>query len=127
MASNKKVTIGPIGLTSTLGTNIFNPGTTTGGTNCTASPNDKLFFTCSQIRLTNNSNGAQTVTLYKGLTAGTAAGTEIMKGVSIPANSTVDYGFTGMRFNTVDFLSGGMGGGSTNDINIILFGELGVA
>ncbi len=42
MASTKWVTIGPIGLTTTLTTNLFNPGTTTGGVKCTASPNDTV-------------------------------------------------------------------------------------
>ena len=126
MASNKRISIGPIGLTTTLTTNIFNPGTTTGGVNCTASPNDKLYAIINHLRVTNTTSGAITITLYKGATGANAAGTELMKGVSIPANTVIDY-YPGWRFNTVDFLVGGSGSGSSNDMNIEMDGELGVA
>lgn len=125
MASNKRISVGPIGLTTTLTTNLFNPGTTTGGTNCTASPNNLLYAVFNHVRIANVSSSAQTVTLYRGLTGGAAAGTELMKGVSVPANSVLDY-YPNWRFNTVDFLTGGIGGGSTNDFTISLDGELGV-
>lgn len=126
MASNKRITIGPIGLTTTLTTNIFNPGTTTGGVNCTASPNDKLYVVVPHIMISNNTAGNLTVTLYKGATGANAAGTELMKGVSIAANAVQHY-YPGWRFNTVDFLVGGAGSGLTNDLTIEMDAEIGVA
>lgn len=59
------------------------------------------------IRLNNKTGAAITVTLYKGATGASAAGTEFaFAGVSIPANQSVDYFSPGTPFLSTDFLTG---------------------
>lgn len=59
------------------------------------------------IRLNNKTGAAITVTLYKGATGASAAGTEFaFAAVSIPANQSVDYNSPGTPFYSTDFLTG---------------------
>lgn len=61
------------------------------------------------IRITNNDSASHTVTLYKGATAGSAAGTEFaFAGKVVPANDSIDWyaGAPGARFDAADFLTG---------------------
>lgn len=97
---------GPVALTNTYTTNIFNPGTTTGGVNCTSAPFDKLNVRLDHLRIVNKTAGAVTFRLYKGATGANSAGTEIAYDQSVPANSYVDLWDLG-RFATTDFLVGG--------------------
>lgn len=59
------------------------------------------------IRLNNKTAAAITVTLYKGATGGSAAGTEFaFSNVSIPAGQSIDYNSPGTPFYSTDFLTG---------------------
>jgi hypothetical protein len=59
------------------------------------------------IRLNNKTGAAITVTLYKGASGASAAGTEFaFSAVSIPANSSLDYNSPGTPFYSTDFLTG---------------------
>jgi hypothetical protein len=101
----KKFRFGPVALANAAA-NILNPGTTTGGTNCTAAPYDKLRIILTHIRIVNKTGGAVTFSLYIGATGGSAAGTEFMgTAVSVPANSYVDW-YGCLPLDTTDFLSG---------------------
>jgi hypothetical protein len=116
--------IGPVALTTTTTTNIFNPGTTTGGVNCTSAPFDKLFVIIKHIRIVNKTAGAVTVSLWCGATGANTAGTEFaFQGTSIPANSYVDwYGYR--RIGQADFI---VGGASANtSLSFEAEGEIGV-
>ena len=124
MASNKAFRFGPVALTTTLTTNILNPGTTTGGTNCTAAPYDKLNLILRHIRIVNKTGSAATVSLWLGASAGNVAGTEFaFQATSIPANSYVDW-YGALNMSTADFLVGGSG--TTTALSIEGEGEIGV-
>src|SRR3990167_5459669 len=124
MASNRPFNFGPVALTTTLTTNIFNPGTTTGGVASTASPYDKLRAIIRHIRIVNKTGSAASFSLWKGLTGANTAGTEVVGiALSVAANSAFDwYGI--MVFDTVDFLVGGAG--TTTALTIQGEGEIGV-
>lgn len=137
MAANKKFSLGPIALTTTTTTNLMNPGTTTGGTNSTAAPYDKTQVTITHIRVANTTAGSIFVALWKGATGTNASGKEYAfagtatagaldsgKGVSVPANSYVDYYTPGDLFTTSDFL---VGGASASGLTIKAEGEIGIA
>ena len=100
---------GPIALTNTTTTNLLNPGTTTGGTNCTSAPYDKLTIILTHLRVVNKTAGAVTVSLWLGATGGNAAGTEFaFQAYSVAANSYVDW-YGRIPLSTADFLVGGAG------------------
>lgn len=125
MAQNKKFRLGPLALTNAAA-NIYNPGTTTGGVNSTASPNVNLFALIYHIHLVDKGGAGGTVNLFIGATGGSAAGTEIAKALSVAANSTVDLYFpSGLRFDVADFLTG-LASAST-EITIMAEGEQGIA
>ncbi len=103
---NTAFRIGPVALTTTYTTNIFNPGTTTGGVNCTAAPFDKLYVVLYKIRVVNKTTSACTWRLYVGATGANAAGTELYYDYSIPPNSIHEVPYR-IRLSTADFLVGG--------------------
>lgn len=125
MPANKPFRFGPVAMSATLTTNILNPGTTTGGTASTAAPYDKLFILLRHIRIVNKTAGAVTVSLWIGATGANAAGTEFAwQATSVPANSFLDW-FGLLRLDTVDFLVGGAGAGTS--LSIEGEGEVGLA
>lgn len=95
MAGTLKRIFGPVALTNTLTTNVYN--------NSSALIYDSL----KQILVTNKTAGAVTFTLYLGATGANAAGTELFTAVSIPANTTQPYYFSGLKLTSTDFLVGG--------------------
>ena len=108
MAANKIIRLGPVALTTTLTTNIFNFTVTS-----LAGP---VGFTLTQpyvvirhVRIVNKTGSAATFSLWLGATAANAAGTEVIgQGLSIPANAAFDwYGL--LRMDVADFLVGGAG------------------
>lgn len=104
MASNKIINIPPVNIPASA-TNLLN-----GAVTSLAGP---VGFTMTQpyivlrhIRLTNKDTSARTVTLYKGATGGSAAGTEVaFANVPIPAQSYVDWVGI-LRLDSADFLTG---------------------
>jgi len=122
---NKKFRFGPLALTTTMTTNILNPGTTTGGVNSTSSPFDKLMITLKHIRILNKTGSAATFSLWLGATGANAAGTEVIgTGKSVPANDAVDW-YGELPLFTTDFLVGGAG--TATALTIEGEGEIGVA
>ena len=122
MASNKTFMFGPLALTTTLTTNILNPGTTTGGVNSYASQN--LFIIIRHIRILNKTTSSATFTLYKGATGANTAGTEFIgTAMNVAANSANDY--IGIwPFYSADFLVGGASANTT--LTIEGEGEIGL-
>ncbi len=113
MPSSKPWRFGPLALTNTLTTNILNPGTTTGGTNCTGAPWDKLTILIRHIRIVNKTSGAVTFSLYIGATGANAAGTEFIgTAQSIAANSAYDW-YGAVPLAQADFLVGGASAGTS--------------
>jgi hypothetical protein len=139
MPSLKGYARAPVALTATTTTNLINPGTTTGGTGTTAAPNDKLLVIITHIRVANTTNATKSFALWKGATGANTAGTEFYAagtatagaldantGVSVPANSFVDFypGAPGNLFTTSDFL---VGGASATGLTLTAEGYIGVA
>jgi hypothetical protein len=124
MAANKVTRWGPVALSSTLTTNILNPGTTTGGVGMNGTDNN-LYFVIRHIRIVNKTAGAVTASFWLGLTGANTAGTEVIgQGLSVPANSYIDW-FGLLRLNTVDFLVGGAS--AATSLSFEAEGEIGVA
>jgi len=111
MASNRIISVGPVALTTTLTTNIFNCAITslTGPTGITLT---QPYVILRHIRIVNKTGTAATFSLYKGLTGANTAGTEIIGlGTTVAANSYFDwYGM--LRFESTDYLVGGAGTGT---------------
>ena len=133
MAANKLVTFGPVSLTTTTTTNIFNPPTLTGGTGLTGT-NTATYAIIRHIRVVNTTTGALSCARWKGTTGintqtasfalgGIAAAGALTNGVSIAAGSYVDV-YGAFRFDSADFL---VGGASAAGLTIEGEGELGVA
>ena len=122
MAANKTFRFGPIALTNTLTTNILNPPTATGGVNGGSS---SMYIILKHVRIVNKTVGAVTCSFWLGATGANAAGTEVIgQGLSVPANSYVDwYGL--MRLDAADFLVGGAS--AATSLSIQGDGEIGVA
>lgn len=121
----KPFRFGPIALTTTLTTNILNPGTTTGGVNSTGSPYGNLRIILTHVRIVNKTGSAVTFSLYLGATGANTAGTEFIgTALSVAANSAYDW-YGRVPLDTADFLVGGAGTGTA--LTIEGEGEIGVA
>ena len=120
--NNKALRVGPVAMSNTLTTNIFNPATTTGGVNSGTSP---LYAILQHIRIVNKTAGAVTFSLWLGATGGNAAGTEVIgTGLSVPANSAYDW-YGKLRLDSTDFLVGGAS--AATSLTFEAEGEIGVA
>lgn len=124
MASNKIINIGPVALTNALTTNILNCNVTavTGPVGMTMT---QPYLIIRHIRIVNKTASAATFSLWKGATAGNAAGTEIVgQGLSVAANSAYDW-YGQMRLDAADFIVGGSG--TSTALSIQFDGEIGVS
>ncbi len=81
-------------------------------------PASTIYTIIRQIHLANVTSGPVTHTLYVGGSGGSAGGTELYKGESIPANSSVDKFFDGLKMTSTDFLSGLASAGSSITITV---------
>lgn len=89
-------TIGPVALSATLTTNIYN--------NTSA----LIFDIIKQIHVANKTATAAWFSMYLGATGANAAGTELFWEVNVPAMSVFDwYGI--LKMHSTDFLVGGAG------------------
>lgn len=123
MAQQKQIRFGPVALTTSLTTNILNPGTTTGGTGMPGTSTN-LYFLVKHIRITNKTSSAATLSLWIGATGGNAAGTEFLGlGLSVAANSYVDW-YGALTLDVADFLVGGSG--TATALTIQGEGEIGI-
>jgi hypothetical protein len=96
MAGTLKKLVGPVALTTTLTTNVFNDASAL------------LYSVVRYIHIANKTASAATFTLYLGATGANAAGTELYVAVSVPANTTVVYP-RALKMLSTDFLVGGAG------------------
>jgi hypothetical protein len=133
MAANKIVQFAPVALTTTTTTNIWNPGTTTGGTGMPATSTN-LYFLIRFIRIVNKLATTAQAALWLGATGGNAAGTEwvfpgvasagaLTRGVVIPAQSYIERGGL-WRVNVADFVVGGTD--TATALTIEAEGEVGI-
>jgi hypothetical protein len=103
-----KRTAGPLALTTTMGTNIYN--------NTSALIYDKI----EQIHVVNKTASPATFSLWLGATTANAAGTELFSAQSVPANSVYDW-FGLLKMLSTDFLVGGAG--TATALTITIMGE----
>ena len=109
MAGTIKRIAGPLALTTTLTTNVYN--------NTSA----LIYDVVKQINVCNKTTSAATFTLYLGATGGNAAGTELFTAVQIPPNTTQSFYFSGLKLVSTDFLVGGSG--TATALTILIMGE----
>jgi hypothetical protein len=122
---NRPFAFGPIDLTTALGTNLLNPGTTTGGVNCTSTPYDKLKVILFRLRAVNRTSGVVKVSLWIGATGANAAGTGFLwQTASIPAYGFLEWGGR-KELTTTQFLVGGAD--TATAVTLEGDGEIGVA
>ncbi len=100
-----KRTVGPVALSATLTTNIYN--------NTSA----LIFDVIKHIHIVNKTNAAATFSLWLGATGANAAGTELFNGQTVAANGTFDY-YCAMKMLSTDFLVGGASAGTTLTITV---------
>jgi len=118
MAQNKLISFGPVALTTTTTTNIFNPPTLTGGTGVHGTSTN-TYFVLRHLRVVNKTNVACNFALWLGATGANAAGTESIAGgaasagalttntgVTVAANSVFDW-YGALPIEVADFLVGG--------------------
>lgn len=108
MAGTIKRIAGPLALTTTLTTNVYN--------NTSA----LIYDVIRHIHVANKTASAATFTLYLGATGANAAGTELFVAHSVPANSEFDY-YCALKMLSTDFLVGGAG--TTTALVITIEGE----
>ena len=95
MAGTIKRTFGPVAMSNTLTTNIYNQGSAL------------IYDVIKHIHIVNKTAGAVTFSLWLGATGGNAAGTEIIGiGRSIAANSAFDW-YGSLKMTSTEFLVGG--------------------
>ena len=95
---------GPVAIAASAG-NLLNPPTTTGGVNA-GTP--ATYILLRHFRVVNRTSGSVNVSLWIGLTGGSASGTEYAFSASpVAANNWLDYYATpGTRLDATDFLTG---------------------
>lgn len=98
MAGTVKRTVGPVALTTTYTTNIYQGG---GGSAL-------IYDVIRRIHISNKLTSAVTFRIYLGATGANAAGTELFFDTSIPANSYISFPCA-LKMTSTDFLVGGAG------------------
>lgn len=108
MAGTIKRLAGPLALTNTYTTNVFN--------NATAA----IISSIRQIDIANKTGSAATFRLYLGATGGNTAGTELFYDVTVPANSVYSkYYNPGLSMVSTDFLVGGASAATTLTVTVM--------
>lgn len=96
MAGTPKRTFGPVALSNTLTTNVYNQGSAL------------IYDVIKHIHVANKTGSAATFSLWLGATGANAAGTELFNAVNVPANSYIDW-YGNLKMTSTDFLVGGSG------------------
>lgn len=100
-----KRTVGPVALSATLTTNVYN--------NTSA----LIYDVIKHIHIVNKTAGAVTFSLWLGGTGGNVAGTELFSAQSVAANSVYDW-YGSLKMLSTDFLVGGASAGTSLTITI---------
>ena len=87
-------------------------------------PSANTYALIRHIHVANTNAAARTLSLYVGLTAGSANGTELIEGYSIAGTETFDLYFpAGLKLVAADFLTG-LSGTDATSLVITTSGEL---
>lgn len=108
MAGTIKRTVGPVALTTTLTTNVYNQGSAL------------IYDVLKIIQVANKTGSAATFSLWLGATGANAAGTELFSAVSVPANTT-SFFYVNIKMTSTEFLVGGAG--TTTALTLTVTGE----
>jgi hypothetical protein len=103
-----KRTVGPIALSATLTTNVYNQASAL------------IYDIIKHLHIANKTGSGATFSLWIGATGANAAGTEWFNALSVPANSVYDW-YGNLKILTTDFIVGGAG--TATALTIILEGE----
>lgn len=103
-----KRTFGPVALSATLTTNVYNNGSAL------------IYDIIRQIHVVNKTASPATFSLWLGATGANAAGTELFNAQTVAANSSFDW-FGTLKMLSTDFLVGGASAGTT--LTILGMGE----
>ena len=95
-----KRTFGPVALSATLTTNVYNQGSAL------------IYDNIKHIHVVNKTAGAVSFTLYIGATGATTAGTEWFFQQSVAADSVFDW-YGNLKLLTTDFIVGGASAGTS--------------
>ena len=94
MAGQLKRTFGPLALSATMTTNIYN------------NASSLIYDNLKHIHVVNKTASAVSFSLWIGATGGNAAGTEFFSAVSVPAYSVFDW-YGNLKLLSTDFIVGG--------------------
>ncbi len=97
MAGTIKRTFGPVALSATLTTNVYN--------NTSA----LIYDVITHIMIVNKTGTAATFSLYLGATATNAAGTEVIGTAKVVAANDTFHWYGRLKMTSTDFLVGGSG------------------
>lgn len=100
MAGTLKRTFGPIALTVTMTTNIYN------------NSSSLIYDNLKHIHVVNKTASAATFSLWIGATGANAAGTEFFSAQNVGANSVFDW-YGNLKLLSTDFIVGGASAGTT--------------
>lgn len=100
-----KRTVGPVALSATLTTNVYNQTSAL------------IYDIIKHIHIVNKTAGAVSFSLWLGATGGNAAGTELFNAQSVAANSVYDW-YGSLKMLSTDFLVGGASAGTSLTITI---------
>lgn len=101
MPGTIKRTFGPLALTATLTTNVYNQSSAL------------IYDVLTHIAIVNKTGSAATFSLWLGATGANAAGTEVIgTAKSVPANDTYHW-YGRLKMISTDFLVGGASAGTT--------------
>lgn len=103
-----KRTVGPVALSATLTTNIYNQGSAL------------IYDIIKHIHVVNKTASPVSFSMWLGGTGGNVAGTELFNGQSVPANGTFDY-YCNLKMLNTDFLVGGAS--AATSLTIVIEGE----
>ena len=103
-----KRTVGPVALSSTLTTNVYN--------NASA----LIYDIVKHLHVVNKTGGAVTFSLWIGATGANAAGTEWFNAQSVAANNVYDW-YGNLKMLSTDFLVGGAS--AATSLTLVLEGE----
>lgn len=121
MAQNKILNVQPIALAAAVA-NILSPGTTAGAVGFAGT---NPYIIVKHMRVVNNDAVPHTIKLFKGLTGGSAVGTELgYSGSQVGANSFLEL-YGQIRLDSGDFLTGFADVASKLTLNIDA--EIGIA
>lgn len=105
MAGTPKRLAGPVAMSNTLTTNVYNQSSAL------------IYDVVKHIHIVNKTGSSATFSLWVGATGANAAGTELFTGKTIAANDCLDW-YGSMRMDSTDFLVGGASAATTLTITI---------